>query len=502
LLPHVSQCLIEEDVAVEGERESEGHEPDDREADHDGELPADGLVGVEGHRGRAGVGDLHRAVLCTSTLFLPYHCTVKIYCSGIGGIGLSAYAALQRANGHTVFGSDRAESAVTEDLRSQGIVIATVQDGSAIPSGCDLFVYSEAVPEGSPERRRAQAQSIRSLSYFAALGELSRSYRVIAVSGTHGKSSTTGMLAKVLVDGGRDPTVVVGTKLPDLGGKNWRRGASDLFLLEACEYRRSFLSLHPELIVITTVDGDHFDYYSSEEDYRRAFVEFLGRLPSNGATVVHGGDADVLRIAEESGVQVLDADRMALPELTVPGLHMRQNAQLALAAAEQLGIAREDALRSLRAYRGAWRRMEHLGVTVHGVPVIDDYAHHPREITATLQATRERHPQGRIICVFQPHTHDRTLKLYDAFTRCFGVADTVVIPNVYEARRDRDSATADVGRLAADIARVSGVECMNGRSLEETEQWLRQTLQSGDILLCMGAGDVTQLAHRMLMHPS
>lgn len=426
-----------------------------------------------------------------------YSGVVNIYCSGIGGIGLSAYAALMRSQGHTIAGSDKEESALLEDLRGQGIAVSLKQDGSAIPEACDLFVYTEALAEDHPEREAARERGIRSISYFAALGEVSKSYNVIAVSGTHGKSSTTGMLAKILVDAGKDPVVIVGTKLPDLGGRNWRSGKSNLFLLEACEYRRSFHALSPDTIVITNVDGDHFDYYASLDDYHRAFTEFVDQLSPGGTVVIHGEDPDALRIAEASARNVLDADQHPLPELSVPGVHMRQNAQCAFAAALHLGVPRDTALQALKEYRGAWRRMEHVG-TFKDIPVIDDYGHHPREIMATLQAVREKYPKHRIVCIFQPHTHDRTLKLYDDFTKAFSGADLVIIPGIYEARRERDAATADLEKLLKDITEESGVECRNGISLMDTEQVLRgEILQSGDVLLVMGAGDVTGLARNM-----
>jgi UDP-N-acetylmuramate--alanine ligase len=358
-------------------------------------------------------------------------------------------------------------------------------------------VYTEALAIDHPERAAAQKRGIRSVSYFRALGDLSEPYNVVAVSGTHGKSSTTGLLAKVLIDAGKDPTVIVGTKLPDLDGRNWRAGKSDLFLLEACEYRRSFHALTPDTIVITTVDGDHYDYYASLDDYHRAFVEFAEQLPLSGSVVVHGEDGDAVYIVESASRMLIDADRLPLPELSVPGLHMRQNAQLALAAAEHLGVDRASALASLRAYRGAWRRMELVGM-FQDIPVIDDYGHHPREIAATLQATAEKYPTHRIVCVFQPHTHDRTLKLYKDFTKAFHDADLVIIPGIYDARPDRDAAAVDLDAFAKDIAIGSDTACRNGGSLAHTEQQLREEiLQSGDVLLVMGAGDVTGLARRI-----
>lgn len=422
-----------------------------------------------------------------------------IYCSGIGGIGLSAYAALQRANGHVVRGSDRADSPLVEDLRSQGIDVFLEQDGSHVTPDIDLFVYSEAIPEASPERLKATELGLPQQSYFHALGDLSEPYDVIAVCGTHGKSSTTAMIAKVLIDAGLDPTVVVGTKSPDLEGRNWRKGASKIFVVEACEYRRSFHFLSPDIVALTTIDGDHFDAFTSIDDYRSAFVEFFKRMPAGQPIFIHGEDPAARETAAKSGYRVIDVDSGMLPTVGVPGEHMRQNARLALGVARELGVDEQTALRSLAAFRGTWRRMEIKGETASGVMVIDDYAHHPAEIRATLQGIREAYPDRRIVCVFQPHTHDRTVKLYDEFVSSFSAADVVVIPNIYAARREVDaSETVDVARFAADIARESGNEALDGGGLEATEKWLRTGLNRNDVLVIMGAGDVTELGNAVL----
>ncbi|MFH1670152.1 MAG: Mur ligase domain-containing protein, partial [Patescibacteria group bacterium] len=300
---------------------------------------------------------------------------MKIYCSGIGGIGLSAYAALENANGHEVLGSDRSESEILKKLRDQGISVALNQDGTFIPNDIDLFVYSEAIPKDAPERRRAEALGIKMQSYFEALGELSQNNTVIAVCGTHGKSSTVAMAARVLIAAGKDPTIVAGTKLKELDKSNCRKGESDLFLLEACEYRRSFLALSPNIILMTNVDGDHFDAFDSVEDYQEAFVEFLKSLSMNGQVITHMEDADCERVSKESGKEIIDADEFPLPKLSVPGKHMQQNAQLVLGLAQALDIPQEKALKALSGYAGCWRRMEVKGEYGDGITVIDDYAH-------------------------------------------------------------------------------------------------------------------------------
>jgi len=422
---------------------------------------------------------------------------MKIYCSGIGGIGLSAYAAYQAASGHEVLGSDRNDSALLEDLRSQGITVFLNQDGSCVPSDCDLFVYSEAIPADAPERMRARDFNIASQSYFHAVGELTQNAFVIAVCGTHGKSSTTAMAAKMLIDAGKDPSVIVGTKMKELGGRNWRTGKGEIFVVEACEYRRSFHYISPDMALMTNVDGDHFDAFAGIEDYREAFVTFLKRLPQEGVVITHLADPDCKITAEQSGKEVIDADLLPVPVTGVPGEHMRQNARLVMALAQKLNIDPVVAQLSLKDFKGTWRRMEIKGER-NGVTIIDDYAHHPKEIRATLRAMREAYPDGRIICVFQPHTHDRTLKLYDEFLSSFQDADLVIIPDVYNARSDIETATVDVDSFTADIKRVSGTATINGQGLEQTRHTVEAAMNPGDIVVVMGAGNIASLADQLM----
>lgn len=424
---------------------------------------------------------------------------MKIYCSGIGGIGLSAYAALQAANGHTVLGSDRSDSPLLDDLRSQGITIVLNQDGSDISADIDLFVFSEAIPADAPERMKAREFGIKSVSYFEALGELSRDHMVIAVCGTHGKSSTTAMVAKMLIDAGKDPSVVVGTKMKELNGRNWRKGKSDIFVVEACEYRRSFRFIFPDIALMTNVDGDHFDAFASMDEYHTAFVDFLKQLPDKAPVITHGDDADCMAVAKTALHPIINADTYPLISLETPGEHMRQNARLALALAAHLQIDASSAQNSLAAFSGTWRRMEVKGERADGITIIDDYGHHPTEISATLSAMREAYGERRIICVFQPHTHDRTIKLYREFAEAFSDADVVVISDIYVARQDIETDTVDVDAFVKDIAEASGVEAINGQSLVTTQALLnKHILQPGDVVITMGAGTITTLSDRLM----
>lgn len=369
-----------------------------------------------------------------------------------------------------------------------------------MPSDADVFVYSEAIPVEAPERKRAKELGIPQKSYPEALGDLSKGHTVIAVCGTHGKSSTTGMAARLLMHSGRDPTIVVGTKLKELEGRNWRKGRDGgIFLLEACEYRNSFHHYNPSIILMTTCDGDHFDFYKSIEDYRASFIAFIHRLPSNGTLITHLGDPDCRAIADASDRTVIDADTEPLIALKTPGRHMQGNAQLVLALAKLLGIPDKQAQSAVSGYAGSWRRLELKGTFGNGIPVIDDYGHHPREIRATLDALIAEYPGRRIICAFQPHTHDRTLKLYQEFTECFRGIDTVVVTNVYEARKDIETEKVDLPAFIKDIEKASHVRCVDGCGIAETEKMLKgEVLRSGDVLVCMGAGDITGLASSMV----
>ncbi len=424
---------------------------------------------------------------------------MNIFCSGIGGIGLSAYAAHMRLRGHDIFGSDRSDSVLLHELRKMGMSITLAQDGSGLPDNLDLFVFSEAIPVDAPERVEATKRGVRQISYFQALGEMTAGKNLISVCGTHGKSSTTAMAALVLVEAGLDPNVVVGTKVPQMYGKNWRRGEGDLWIVESCEYRRSFLYLEPRIILLTNADGDHFDAFDNAADYRNAFVEFLKKLPTDGIIIAHGSDTESMEIVRRSGKNFLNADVEALPALSIPGIHMQKNAQLVLALAKHLGLPQSTVRTSLESYSGSWRRMEVKGTTKNGVTVIDDYGHHPTEIKATLQGIRSAYPKRRIVCVFQPHTHDRTLKLWNEFAVAFRDADQVLLTSVYDARPDKDSERADEKGLAEAIEKESVRPCLYSGNLKATEELLRTDIvKADDVLLIMGAGDVTALAHAMM----
>ncbi|MBT3293159.1 UDP-N-acetylmuramate--L-alanine ligase [Candidatus Peregrinibacteria bacterium] len=428
---------------------------------------------------------------------------MKIYCSGIGGIGLSAYASLQNAAGHEILGSDRSDSELLNDLRSQGITVNLNQDGSNISEDIDLFVYSEAIPKDALERMAATKFDIPQKSYANALGDLSKDSFVIAVCGTHGKSSTVAMASKVLTECGIDPTVVVGTKLKEFDGKNWRHGDSNIFLLEACEYRRSFHNLSPDIILMTNVDGDHFDAFSDIDEYREAFNIFLKSLPEDGIVITHMEDLQCKKLVEGIDRKIIDADAYPLIDLSTPGRHMQENGQLVLALSDHLSINTTEYTSSLSGYSGCWRRMEQKGLINGSIPVIDDYGHHPKEVKATLDALKGSYPDNRIVCVFQPHTHERTLHFYDEFISSFKNADIVLLSSVYEARKDIERDVVDINDFASDICKTSNTICEVVGDLDSAYEHLNKDfLKEGDVLLCLGAGTITNLASRLVKERS
>jgi UDP-N-acetylmuramate--alanine ligase len=300
------------------------------------------------------------------------------------------------------------------------------------------------------------------------------------------------MIADVLMAAGYDPTVVVGTKLGSLDGRNWRQGKSEWCVVEACEYKGSFLNLNPDIAIILNCDWDHVDAYPTPQSFHDGFIEFLKLVPSDGMVISH--------VISTAGHQLINADTQPLLEdMHVPGIHMQQNAQTALELAHQIGIDHDIAAKALREHKGTWRRMEKKGAYGDDIIVIDDYGHHPLEITLTLEALKNRYCDRRLVCVFQPHMHNRTLELYDDFLTSFKVCDLVLLPYVYDARHAVERDEVDVGKLVADIATGSDVECRWTKTLEATEILLKEeVLQPGDLLVCMGAGDVTTLAEKMV----
>src|SRR6185437_14948190 len=302
----------------------------------------------------------------------------KAYFIGIGGIGMSALAQYMKDRGTDVSGSDREASPVTELLGSKGVPVIIGQKAENVPQNADLVVYSEAVWEDNPERERAKELGARQISYFEALGEATEGKRAIAVAGTHGKTTTTGMIAKILADAGAKPYAIVGSIVQDFGS-NYLKGDSDIFVVEACEYKRDFLSLAPHVLVITNIEWDHTDYYKDLADLQSAFRTLMEKVPADGAIVTDAKHPNIAPILQGFQTRTIDHTVESAYDLRLPGEFNRNNARAAAAAARFLlpDIAEDSIATSLSHFHGTWRRFEYKGKTKKGADVYDDYAHHP-----------------------------------------------------------------------------------------------------------------------------
>lgn len=412
----------------------------------------------------------------------------NIHCIGIGGTGLSALAGVLRAKGKQVSGSD-----------------ATIAPHHAenIPNDTQLVIYSAAVPDENVERMAAKSRGITQLSYPEALGLVTEEFRTIAICGTHGKTTTTAMTATILQNL-IDPTVLVGASVPELGDRNYRVGKGDTLIIEACEYHRHFLHYTPTIVAITNIEIDHLDYFEDEDDYRDAFTSFLLRTKENGVIVANEDDPNVMKVCaelakERPDLQILPYGRKH-PEfhqfhLAIPGEHNVYNAAAALLAAQEAtDINQEEAIEQLNEFKGTGRRFEQF-LSSNGKVIIDDYAHHPTAIHATLKAARHKFgPDKRILCVFQPHQHSRTIKLLKSFIQSFHDADEVIIPNIFQVRDSQK----DVKEMSAETF-VSELQRHHpnahyGHGLEKTTNNILSRLDEFDVILVMGAGDVTKIA--------
>lgn len=407
----------------------------------------------------------------------------NVHCIGIGGIGLSAIARYFHTHGAKVSGSDGGTSRITEDLQKEGIMVYVGHNASHLPEELDLVVYTIAVTDNNQELRQARARGVICMSYPEALGLLTQEYTTIAVCGTHGKTTTTAMVTSALTACGVKPTVIVGSLLSE-GGTNFIQGDSEYLVVEACEYRRSFLNLHPTHVLVTNIDEDHLDYYKDMDDIHNAFQSFVDSIPEQGSLITH---ANILlnTVAKKVDGDVVEASTI---DLTVLGEHNKSNAQLVIALGKVLNLPEEKIRAGLKSFTGTWRRLEYRG-THTGAVLYDDYGHHPTEIQATLQALREKYKQGKfkLIVVFQPHLYSRTKLLLDDFAEAFSLADVICVLPIYASREEDDGS----------ISSHDLVEKMMGsiymETFEEVKKYLEKKAHSGSVVLTIGAGDVYRL---------
>lgn len=426
----------------------------------------------------------------------------KIFMSGIGGIGMSALAQLFADRGASVTGSDRDASLVTELLEKKGIKITIGQTADNVPADADTVIYSDAVPAENPERVRARELGIRQCSYFEMLGEISAGKTTVAVAGTHGKTTTTGMLARILRDTGVSPTVIVGSLVTDFGS-NYLRGDSDLFVVEACEYRDHLLELAPRVLVITNLEWDHTDYFPSLETLQETFRKAIKRVPVDGAIITSPNDLNITPLLTAAQARVIDYTAEPAYELRLPGEFNQMNARAAAAAARVVLDSVQHRVsdnvdatisETLAAFQGTWRRFEYKGKTARGADVYDDYAHHPTAVRETLRALRAQ-TAGRVIVAFHPHLYSRTRDLLDGFATAFGDADRALIAPIYSARETDDGTISS--EMLAERARDTGARVTALDSFAAIERALAEAGE-GDVIITMGAGDIYKVADALV----
>lgn len=446
-----------------------------------------------------------------------------IYFIGIGGISMSGLAEILASRGHQVSGTDVKETAVTKHLQSLGIHINFGHRAENITDDITLVVYTAAIHDDNPELRAAHEKGIRIMDRAHLLGQIMDEYHdSVAVSGTHGKTTTTSMVSEILLAAEKDPTITVGGILPTIGS-NLRIGNSPYFVAEACEYFDSFLQFNPFIAIILNVESDHLDYFKTLENIRRSFHAFAQRVPDKGLLVISEKIDNVEELTDgltchvetfglsekanwraENIVHEADGRNsfdiyhnsafFTTIHLHIPGEHNITNALAAIAASAFLGAAPEDCVKGLHHYTGTERRFQLKGKK-DGITVIDDYAHHPTEIKAALAAAQNVQ-HNTTWCVFQPHTFSRTHFLFDEFGEAFGDADEIIIADIFAAR-ETDDGTVSAAQLAERIAQT-GKSARYVGDFAAIEAYLREHCKSGDLLMTVGAGDVYKIGENFL----
>ncbi len=416
----------------------------------------------------------------------------KAHFVGIGGIGMSALAQLLAREGVAVSGSDRAASPTTDLLARQGIVVSFVQAAENVPEDIDALIYSDAVLAENPERAEAARRGVPQYSYFQMLGKVTALKRTVAVAGTHGKTTTTGMLAKILIDAGASPTVVVGSIVKDFGS-NYVAGQSDLFVVEACEYRDHLLELSPEVLVVNNLEWDHTDFFPSLAALQETFRKAIAKVPAHGAIITNPSDPNIAPLLSVAAARIVDYTAEPAFSLLLPGAFNQMNARAAAAAARAVlpNIVNESIAASLVAFHGTWRRFEYKGKTERGADVYDDYAHHPTAVRETVQALRVK-TSGKVFVVFHPHLFSRTRDLLDEFANAFAGADDVIIAPIYAAREQDDGTISN--RTLAERIQAHGVDAHAMDSFDEIAAYLEEYPDAGDAVMTMGAGDIYKVA--------
>ena len=448
----------------------------------------------------------------------------RVHFIGISGCGMLGLARMLLDNGAIVTGSDPNPNAHALELAERGVKIDRTQLGQHISQGTDLVVRTAAVPDSNLEYKAALKRGIETIKYAELLGQVMAERRGIAVAGTHGKSTTTAMIAYALTQCGADPSFVVGGNVPQLAGGS-RSGRSDFFVAEACEYDRSFHHLRPKIAIILNIEEDHLDCYRDIHQINEAFRKFASLVPDDGVVITNGRDRNAAQVVRDlrarvesvsltpgttwstcptglasgcpTGAVMLDGKPVASLRLAIPASHNLLNATMAIAACAACGISPSDAADAISTFKGVERRMQLIG-RFNGATVVDDYGHHPTEIRATLEALRESFAPRRLICVFQPHQHSRTRFLLEDFAASFAAADQTIVPDIYFVR-DTESERHLVS--SDDLVRkinANGQSALHLPRFEQILAHLRGNVAAGDLVVTMGAGNVWEIGRDLV----
>ncbi|MCL5408703.1 MAG: UDP-N-acetylmuramate--L-alanine ligase [Candidatus Omnitrophica bacterium] len=442
-----------------------------------------------------------------------------IHIIGIGGIGASGLAKIFHYEGKKVQGSDLIKTELTEKLKTSGIKIFYDQKPENIKKDIDLVIYSQAITEENPEYKKAKEYGIPCISYPQALGLLTKEKRTIAISGTHGKTTTSALIVNLLNSGGIETNFVIGGEITGLG--NSGIGKSDFLVVEACEYKRSFLDYEPEIEVMTAIEEDHLDYYKDINDIVSAFKEFSGKIKNKGILIANTDDENVRSVISEYNGELLTygiknghirADNIILSEkgntfdclynnkkigtfrTNLYGLHNVLNSLACISAGITLKISLESIADSLEKFPGVNRRFQEIK-NVNGITIMDDYGHHPTEIEATLKGLRQKYPQKRMLIIFQPHQYSRTRFLLKDFASSFSLADEVIVPDIYFVRDSEIEKKFINSKILVHEILKNGIQAKYIPKFSEIVKYLSREAKNGDLILTIGAGPINEVAY-------
>lgn len=423
----------------------------------------------------------------------------KIHFVGIGGIGVSGLANYFLAKNYVVVGSDLSINESIENLQEKGAKIYKGHNKNNVEEDSDLVIYSPAIPKDNPELKKAREEDIEVLSYPEALGRLTKKHFTVAVSGTHGKSTTTCMIALMMIEAGLDPTVIVGTKLDQFDKNNYRIGSSKYLVIEADEWKGSLLNYSPDIITLTNLEKEHLDYYSNLNDLLQTFQEYINNLKDGGTVVYNKEDKNLKKLnLPDSSLgfsKKLKVTKKIKASLKVPGEHNLENGLAAYQVGEVLEIDEKMRVTGLSKYTGAWRRFEEKTITINekDQKIVLDYAHHPTELTATLNGLREKYPKKNIIAIFQPHQFQRSYYLKNKFAESFNdfKVDKLIVTNIYSVP-GRESEKIKKKISSSKLIKGTEADYFNG-SLKELAIKLKNNLRGDEIIAIIGAGDIYKL---------